>query len=110
MSKVRIVNTKTGDVKYVTPQIANNEKMLKSYEWIVQDFKEKRQEKETPVTPFELLVTEPNKFEPEAIEDKSLEELKAEYKELTGRMAGNKKAETIAKEIQEIKEKAKSNI
>lgn len=43
MGKVRILNTKTGHVKYVMPHIANNTKLMKSYGFIIQDLAEKRE-------------------------------------------------------------------
>lgn len=41
MGKVRILNTKTGDIKYVSELIGNNERLLKSYGFIKQDLGEK---------------------------------------------------------------------
>jgi hypothetical protein len=65
MGKLRILNTKTGEVKFRD---------------ILQDLGEKEPEKN----------------------GLDVEKLKEEYEKLTGRKAGNKKPETIAKEIEEL--------
>jgi hypothetical protein len=80
MGKLRILNTKTGEVKFREAHIANNAKLLKTYGYILQDLGEKEPEKN----------------------GLDVEKLKEEYEKLTCRKAGNKKPETIAKEIEEL--------
>ena len=41
MSKVRIINSKTGDVKFVSPMVAKDTKQLKAYGYVVQDLEKK---------------------------------------------------------------------
>lgn len=77
---IRIVNTKTDEVKFVEKHIANNSKLLRSYGYIKQDLGEAE-------------IKDP---------ELDVEKLKAKYEELTGKKAGNKKPETIAKEIEEL--------
>jgi hypothetical protein len=116
---VRILNTKTGVILYRPEHIAGNAKLLKTYGWIVQDFKEEKKqeiianpEPSMTVGTYEGpdLLAETHEEMATDIVPQTLEELKAEYELLTGKKAGNKKAETIANEILGIKEKAKSNI
>lgn len=109
--KVRIINDK-GEVKHVSPKIAGNAKLLKSYGFRVEDFKKEEKVAEMPIgetipSQDEILRADlridAQGFEPETIVEKSLEELKEEYFELTGKKAGNKKADTIKAEIEEYK-------
>jgi hypothetical protein len=132
---VRILNTKTGVVFHRPEHIANNAKLLKTYGCIKQDYKEEKKPESEREKMLSDMVDEtvnnilgkveptmeqtegtfdfPGETNEEVATDiipPTLEELKEEYELLTGKKAGNKKAETIANEIQEIKEKAKSNI
>jgi hypothetical protein len=59
MGKLRILNTKTGEVKFREAHIANNAKLLKSYGYILQDLGS------------------------DTIKDSPNEKVKAEYEKLT---------------------------
>jgi monomeric isocitrate dehydrogenase len=76
--RVRIINKK-GEIKYVAEHIASNAKLLKSYGYVKQDLKDK-------------------KDEPKNDEET---EVRAKYEKLFGKKAGNKKLETLLKEIEE---------
>lgn len=43
--RVRVLNTKTGEVKFIPAHIAKNEKLLKAYNLEVQDLRVKEEEK-----------------------------------------------------------------
>lgn len=117
--KVRIINDK-GEVKHVSPKIAGNAKLLKSYGFRVEDFK--KEEKAVPngiekvlleeKPEFEETETNPE-FEPEVIKEEAQEErvvlnvptidfVRKEYEALTGKKPGIKKLETLVKEMNEI--------
>lgn len=59
MSKVRIINEKTGDVKFVSPMVAKDTRQLKAYGYVVQDLGEKKD--------LGLIYTPP--IEPEEVND-----------------------------------------
>jgi hypothetical protein len=59
MGKLRILNTKTGEVKFREAHIANNAKLLKSYGFVLQDLGSDLTEIENK--DVELLNTEPVK-------------------------------------------------
>jgi len=111
-NKVRIINTKTGLVKFVEPHIGNNSKLIKSYGFIKQDHpKEENKELKVIVVPKPEMEIKDNVAPPETMEwigdvlpDKSEEEkARDEYLQLIGKKAGNKKLENILKEIEEHK-------
>lgn len=111
---VRIIHIKTGEIKYVAPQIANNEKLLKSYGYIKQDLgadinpliAEKIKE-EGPVKIYNTNIEVVAKYEDldsEFVGDRLSEsDARIEYEKIFGKKAGNKKLENILKEIQESK-------
>jgi hypothetical protein len=66
--KVRIINTKTGQVRFVSKHIANNGKLLKSYDFVKQDFVEEK--KEVKPSDFKAeVVYEPIRFVKEEINE-----------------------------------------
>jgi hypothetical protein len=125
--KVRIINNTTGEVRFVMPHIADNEKRLKQYGFVKQDFEKKEEKKDQgtithngdtityskPMVPHDLITTPTAKLEYEfpnngdeipAINERSYmtdEEAREKYFELFGKKPGNKKLETILSEIQE---------
>jgi hypothetical protein len=107
---IRILNTKTGEHIYRPAVVANDAKLLKRYGFIVQDFKEeKKVDLDSGLLKamqiVEHAITSNETFDLE-VKEQTLEELKAEYETLTGKKAGNKKAETIQAEILELKKQS----
>jgi hypothetical protein len=110
--KVRVVNIKTGAESFKMPHIANNEKLLKSYGFIKQDFKKEEIKK----TLASELITLPSDLNLSPVdssdatnwgivtEDLTLlesESLRLKYSEVFGKKAGNKSDATILKELQD---------
>jgi hypothetical protein len=106
--KVRVVNIKTGIESFKMPHIANNEKLLKSYGFIKQDFK-KEEPKNVLVPPVVNPVEweEGGEFVGDVLNtpiDLTLlesESLRLKYSEVFGKKAGNKSDTTILKELQD---------
>jgi hypothetical protein len=114
--KVRIVSN-TGVVRFVTPHIANNARLLKSYGFMKQDFEKKEEEKKDVFVPpvvteqieevhvasqWEYPEVKPELITLNTIEEPMTEEQAREkYFELFRKKPGNKKLETILSEIQD---------
>jgi hypothetical protein len=91
MGTIRIINDKTGQVKFVSEIVANNTKTLEMYGFKVQHLGNK--EENLPIT---------NVI--------GLDGQRERYKKLFGKYpAGRMKPETIAKEIQEAETKQNIN-
>jgi hypothetical protein len=109
--KVRILNIKTNQVRWVAPHIANNTKFLAQQGYVKQDLEEKKEvargEVREPET-IEVLPIEEKVFESEALEViekvQTDDEVRAEYTALTGKKPGIKKIATLLKEIEETKQ------
>jgi hypothetical protein len=119
--KVRIVNQKTGEAKFVMPHIADNAKLLKSYGFIKQDFKKEEKKPigevvvsedgitfipDTPGKSKDLIGVPQDSFETSrkyVITDNTVTEANAreKYFEIFGKKAGNKSLATMLKEIED---------
>jgi hypothetical protein len=113
--KVRVVNIKTGIESFKMPHIANNEKLLKSYGFIRQDFKKEEPKKVIVPTVIDNPIDSSNPLEWEEggefvgdVLNKPIdltllesESLRLKYSEVFGKKAGNKSDATILKELQD---------
>jgi hypothetical protein len=103
MDDIRIINTKTGDVKTVAPHIANNAKLLKSYGYMKQDLGKKEELRDIVIPPPIVDQETPPPFNGGITEESMTEDQAREkYFELFGKKAGNKSLSTILKDIETI--------
>jgi hypothetical protein len=96
MEDIRIINEK-GEVQYVTPAIANNERLLAKYGWRKEHLGEttnSQRDLENNEEGGDHIVTN------ESIDEKVLRE---EYFNVFGKKPGNKSIATMIKEIEEHK-------
>jgi hypothetical protein len=105
--KVRIVSN-TGVVRFVTPHIANNARLLKSYGFMKQDFEKKEEsidskpiEYKKPEMPENYQESIAELLTPDIKYGMTEEQAREKYFELFGKKPGNKKLETILSEIQD---------
>jgi CRISPR/Cas system-associated endoribonuclease Cas2 len=92
--KIRCVSIKGDHIRYIPEHCVDE--LCKMYKLVKQDIGEVNEQVKTSETTCntEVLWVQP-----------TFVEAKAEYETLTGKKAGNKKLETILKEIEEVKNK-----
>jgi hypothetical protein len=78
MGKLRILNTKTGEVKFREAHIANNAKLLKSYGYILQDLGS------------------------DTVKESPNEKVKAEYEKLTASESNSLKEKVVVELLNDI--------
>jgi hypothetical protein len=106
--KVRIIDKK-GQPRFVMSHIANDKKLMRNYGFTVQDLKVKKEPATITGTANTVSFTIKDETDPldllgvTQLTEKSEKEVRAEYEAIFGKKAGNKKLETILKEIKEKK-------
>lgn len=92
--KVRCVNPKTNAIKYIPEHLVDE--LCLTYGLVEQDLPEKEEKLVIPV------VVNGKEARPIVIEDTTNEAktLREQYEELTGKKAGNRKDETLLKELE----------